>query len=647
MRIKYLLLLGLLFVFSDCQKDDLSVQEETQIVESISNHISGEDAPNVINYLDRLFNTEGLKIGQINLPFDKNLIDKKTIAAVNDSETGYTNFSFAVKRKKKDNHLFQVVVTEYGENDFSDPYVFQFRFDDAFRKKLNEGEADWSEYTGSIYPYSLNGAADVLAKNLPCPDIGPGSSGGGGTTPDTGGDGSTSGGVPDSGGNSGDEEECYYIFEEDADGNVTIEISCDGPFIMVLMDDGDCPDPPEAPIGVIEPEEDPLDIAANEWVIALKAQDKIDWALDRLKNDAGFQALAAMTFEQPAGTFMLPGEWNKIAAEAYAVAFKKFGGTTTGSLIDHYDTFKDISETNFWDQVTALATELSETYERVISILPQNSDEWLSMGGMFGQLFIDIGIDFVLPPGISAAKSMAEAFQEFENGSKWGAAFLAGVAIIEVTPWGKVGKAISNTASAGYKSFKLFKGWKVLADFVRLRKSDEYLENVSTFIKQNGDVTDDVIKDLNDFPGDKEIFVKEIAAPLPLTGVWTLTPTERGRAIEKFFGQNLHDNFPIIDIFKDGVATSIKSTNTYAKSYADIADLKSLWTKYVDDLAKLEPTTEFAGDIVENVQKQALQIIIPDPLNQSQLQILNEVIDYAKGKGLGNTDIEILIEVFE
>jgi hypothetical protein len=41
-------------------------------------------------------------------------------------------------------------------------------------------------------------------------------------------------------------------------------------------------------------------------------------------------------------------------------------------------------------------------------------------------------------------------------------------------------------------------------------------------------------------------------------GVWDLKPLARGVEIEEALGQNLPANFPVIDRFANGVATSIK-----------------------------------------------------------------------------------------
>ena len=144
MRIKCLLLLGLLFLFTDCQKDNVFIEEET-IETKDSGIVSGEDIPDVLNHLGLHLDATNLKLGKIDLPFPKKLIDKKTVVKVINPENGHETYTFAVKRKRKDNHIFQVAITKYGANDFSDPYIFKISFDDALREELNRGEPRWGQ----------------------------------------------------------------------------------------------------------------------------------------------------------------------------------------------------------------------------------------------------------------------------------------------------------------------------------------------------------------------------------------------------------------------------------------------------------------------------------------------------------------------
>jgi filamentous hemagglutinin len=68
-------------------------------------------------------------------------------------------------------------------------------------------------------------------------------------------------------------------------------------------------------------------------------------------------------------------------------------------------------------------------------------------------------------------------------------------------------------------------------------------------------------------------------------GVWTLGAFQRARAIEQALGANLPSNFPVIDRFARGIATSIKSLDIGAASYRNVATLTRTLNGYVDDLA--------------------------------------------------------------
>lgn len=75
--------------------------------------------------------------------------------------------------------------------------------------------------------------------------------------------------------------------------------------------------------------------------------------------------------------------------------------------------------------------------------------------------------------------------------------------------------------------------------------------------------------------------------------MWSLKPFERGVEIEKMLGQNLPSNFPVIDKFENGLATSIKSMDLSAKTYQNIATMDRTLTVYID----LRPSTGAHGRV--------------------------------------------------
>ena len=69
------------------------------------------------------------------------------------------------------------------------------------------------------------------------------------------------------------------------------------------------------------------------------------------------------------------------------------------------------------------------------------------------------------------------------------------------------------------------------------------------------------------------------------TSVWLIPPVIRGRFIERALGSNLPFNYPTIDRFANGVATSIKSIDLGAKTYQNLPTLAYTLRGYVDSVA--------------------------------------------------------------
>lgn len=85
-------------------------------------------------------------------------------------------------------------------------------------------------------------------------------------------------------------------------------------------------------------------------------------------------------------------------------------------------------------------------------------------------------------------------------------------------------------------------------------------------------------------------------------------------------------------------------------TYQNLDNLDALWKKYVDDLAGMPPPNigvTFGGQSVAGYSKQILEIAIPDPLIGEQLNVFTSVTNYAKGRGVGGSDIEVVIQIIE
>lgn len=118
--------------------------------------------------------------------------------------------------------------------------------------------------------------------------------------------------------------------------------------------------------------------------------------------------------------------------------------------------------------------------------------------------------------------------------------------------------------------------------------------------------------------------------------LWKMGQVVRGNAVEQMLGQNLPQTFKTLDMFKDGVAASIKTINTRDKTYLDPAKFLSIMKGHINKI------TQFTGYRLQGVEvtKEAFdaaskeyRLGIPGA-NASQTKALEEAAAYAKEKGV-------------
>jgi RHS repeat-associated protein len=130
--------------------------------------------------------------------------------------------------------------------------------------------------------------------------------------------------------------------------------------------------------------------------------------------------------------------------------------------------------------------------------------------------------------------------------------------------------------------------------------------------------------------------VGSLAKALIAKSPWSLSPFMRGLAIEQRLGGNLPANFPVIDRWVGGVATSIKSMDLTAVTYQNLSRLKSRVRGYVDDLAGFHGATHggitiAAGSVTARELVIAVQAgVVTTP----QRAALSEIITYATTRGV-------------
>jgi hypothetical protein len=118
--------------------------------------------------------------------------------------------------------------------------------------------------------------------------------------------------------------------------------------------------------------------------------------------------------------------------------------------------------------------------------------------------------------------------------------------------------------------------------------------------------------------------------------IWKLDPFRRGVAAENAVGRSpsLSQNFPTIDRFQNGVATSIKSIDLNAASYQDIQALNRTVTGYINQMANYQgQSSAWAGVRIYSSQitARAVELVIPATGGTSaQLAALQQLKQYAQ-----------------
>jgi len=124
--------------------------------------------------------------------------------------------------------------------------------------------------------------------------------------------------------------------------------------------------------------------------------------------------------------------------------------------------------------------------------------------------------------------------------------------------------------------------------------------------------------------------------------IWELAPILRGDIIENLLGRNLAKNFPVIDKFANGVATSIKSLDLNAATYQNTANLASKINSYVDSLASFNGQT-WAGRAIEGseIVGKELQLAIPS----GSISVAQKAVIEAATTRAANMGIELITTV--
>jgi hypothetical protein len=126
--------------------------------------------------------------------------------------------------------------------------------------------------------------------------------------------------------------------------------------------------------------------------------------------------------------------------------------------------------------------------------------------------------------------------------------------------------------------------------------------------------------------------------------VWQLNPFQRGVAIENALGRSpsLVQNFPVIDRFENGVATSIKSIDLNAPTYQNIDALSRVVSGYVSKLASWQGA-RWGGTTIRALDIKARNLIlaIPNGATPQQMTTLQQVQQWATSQGVTVTYVVV------
>ncbi|MFB0535680.1 MAG: RHS repeat-associated core domain-containing protein [Anaerolineae bacterium] len=117
--------------------------------------------------------------------------------------------------------------------------------------------------------------------------------------------------------------------------------------------------------------------------------------------------------------------------------------------------------------------------------------------------------------------------------------------------------------------------------------------------------------------------------------VWRLPPLQRGTVIHQRLGQNLPQNFPVIDRFANGTATSIKSLDLNAPTYQNIGGLTSKVQGYINTLASFPGATR--GNIAitaPQITGRVVELAVPPGATPAQSMALQQLQQYASSLGV-------------
>lgn len=127
---------------------------------------------------------------------------------------------------------------------------------------------------------------------------------------------------------------------------------------------------------------------------------------------------------------------------------------------------------------------------------------------------------------------------------------------------------------------------------------------------------------------------------------WKLPPMKRGEHIDGGFDRgNLPYNFPTIDLWTNGDATSIKSLDLGASSYRNLNTLDRQIGNYIDDLAGFTGSNHAPG--IQSGAIRSLTLLLVVPLMGARDYQLNYLYSVGQGHYARNKKVKIIVFIVD
>jgi len=137
-------------------------------------------------------------------------------------------------------------------------------------------------------------------------------------------------------------------------------------------------------------------------------------------------------------------------------------------------------------------------------------------------------------------------------------------------------------------------------------------------------------------------WISEDENALSQDSVWSLTPISRGLAIQKHFGRNLPEYFPVISSFEAGKAVSIVSLDLTLKTYANAGETERLIRSEGQKLHDFKGGSEAGVNVsAGDITLKELWIVVPEgSISAAQENEISNAIQELTSKGIKVSLIE-------